>query len=248
MLTDMRDWLELLRAHGELVQITKGVDVKEELGSLLFDSREKALLFENVKGYPSWRILGQAPANMRQCGLAFGVPPQQIVAMYAEKVAQGGTPGKMVKAGPVKEVIWTGEKIDLARLPVHVTCEEDGGPYICSGLCIVRNPKTGYRNMALHRLQIKGRNKTGILARTETHLWQAYQKYEEMGKAMPMAVAIGHNPYLYFAATFSGPAELDELELAGTLGGEPLEMVKCETIDLEVPARAEIVLEGEILP
>jgi len=248
MIKDMRDWIELLRAQGELIEIKKEVDVKNAMGSIISDSREKALMFENLQGYPGWRTLALAPANTRHLGIAFGIRPEEVVQTYAEKVGLGGTPCKLVGAAPVKEVIWTGEKVDLARVPVHVTCEEDGGPFIGSGLCIVKNPETGYRNMGIHRLHVKGRNKTGILARTETHLWQAYQKYEEKGQAMPMAVAIGHNPFIYLAATYSGPAELDELELAGTLAGEPLEMVKCETIDLEVPARAEIVLEGEIPP
>ena len=248
MIRDMRDWIELLQAHEELIEIEKEVDVKDGMGALIFDSREKALLFRNLKGHPSWRALAQAPANTRHCGMAFGVPAQDVVAVYAEKVGLGGTPCKLVSSAPVKEVIRLGKEVDLNQIPVHVTCEEDGGPYIGSGLCIVRDPETGYRNMTLHRLQIKGRDKTGILARTETHLWKAYQKYEGRGEAMPMAVAIGHSPSLYFAATFSGPAELDEMELAGTLAGEPVEVVKCETIDLEVPARAEIVLEGEIPP
>lgn len=248
MIRDMRDWLDCLQSHGEVIEIKKEVDVNDGMGALICDSQQKALLFENLKGYPSWRALGQAPANMRHCGLAYGVSPEQVVPVYAERVAARGIPCKEVTLAPVKDVIWTGDDVDLAKIPIHTTCEEDGGPYIGSGMCIIRDPETGYRNMALHRLQIKGKNRTGILARTETHLWQAYQKYEEQGQAMPLAVAIGHNPFFYFAATYSGPAELDELELAGSLTGGPAEVVKCQTIDLEVPARAEIVLEGEVLP
>ncbi len=248
MAKDMRSWLSQLEKAGEVSRVTDEVNLEWQMAQRLATSKEKALFFENVKGCPGWRVLGQAPTNIRQVGLAFGTDKEKVTAKFMDAVDKGLIKCKMVSSGPVKEAVLKGSDVHLTKLPIHVHGHEDKGPYIADGLCIIKDPETGIRNMSFHRLQIKGDNKTGILLVLGRHAWLVYQKYEAMNKPMPIAVVIGHHPMYYFAAAYTGPLDLDEFQLAGALLEEPVELVRCETIDLEVPAHAELVLEGEVPP
>jgi 2,5-furandicarboxylate decarboxylase 1 len=248
MAKDMRSWIALLEEAGELSRVSDGVSVDAGIGQNLFKSRDMALLFDNVKDYPGWKVLGQAPANWRQIGLAFETEPGNVVNEFARRVDKGLVPCKMVSSGPVKEVVLTGRAANLLNLPVHRIAEKDPGRFIASGICIVKDPETNVRNITMHRLQIKDTNKTGIYLLPGRHTHLIYEKYEAMNKPMPMAIVIGHHPMYYFAAPYTAPRHVDELEVAGALLDEPVELARCETIDLEAPAHAEIVLECEIPP
>ena len=243
---NMRDWIDTLDHAGELIRLKKPVDPHTEMGALLYQARDKSLFFEEVKGFPGWRALGQAPANMNQVALAFNTKPEEVVkefcgrAKHLKKIV-------CVKDGPVREVIRSEGDVDVTKLPAHIAGERDGGRFITSGLVICRDPDTGLKNMAFHRMQIKGPRKLGILM-VPRHSYLIYQKYEARNEPMPVSIMIGHHPMYYFAAAYSGPFELDELELAGALLQEEVEVVKCETNDLEIPAHAEICLEGVIPP
>lgn len=245
MPADMRTWITQLEEAGELVRVRRPVDPQTEMGALLYQSREKALLFENLVGHPGWRALGQAPANLRHAALALDTTLEKLVPTAAER-SQRRLPTRTVASGPVKEVVWKGQEVDVTRLPVHVAGSEEP-PYIASGLLICRDRATGKRNVAFHRLQVKGPRRLGILM-VPRHTRRIYDGYEAAGEAMPVAIYIGHHPLHYMAAATTGVFEMDELELAGGLLGEPVRVVRCETNDLEVPADAEIVLEGKILP
>ncbi len=242
---DMRSWIRELEEAGELHRVHKPVDPRTEMGALLYQSREKGLLFENLKGFPGWRSLGMAPANLRHAALAFGTEVEKLIPIAAER-SLCRQPVELVSSGPVKEVIVKGEQVDITKLPAHIAGSEES-PYIASGLVVARDPDTGIRNVAFHRLQIKGPRKTGVLI-VPRHTRHILNKYEARNEPMPVAVFCGHHPLYYMAASTTGPFEMDELELAGGLLGEPVKVVKCETNDLEVPFDAEIVLEGHILP
>jgi len=152
-----------------------------------------------------------------------------------------------VNDGPVKEVKLGRDQFYLTELPVHVAGLRDGGPVIGSGLVVSKDLDTGQRNVSFHRLQIKGAHKSGILLYPR-HTWRNYLKYQERNEPMPVAIFIGHHPLYYAAAATTAAYGLDEFEIAGGYLGEPARLVKCETVDLEVPADAEIVLEGHIPP
>jgi len=241
---DMRTWIEELEEAGELIRIAKPVDPLTQMGSLLYQSREKALFFENLPH--GWRSLGQAPANIRHAAIAFGTTQEKMVPLIAERMGKCIAP-VMVEDGPVKEVKFKKGEFDLTHLPVHVAGQRDGGPVIGSGLVVTKDPDTGRRNVSFHRLQIKGPNKSGILLYPR-HTWKNYLKYQARNEPMPVAIFIGHYPLYYAAAATTGAYGLDEFEIAGGYLGEPVRLVKCETVDLEVPADAEIVLEGHIPP
>ena len=240
----MRTWIADLEEAGELIRIDKPVDPLTQMGALLYQSREKALLFENLPH--GWRSLGQAPANVRHAAIAFGTTQEAVVPLVAELMGNR-IPPVMVKQGPVKEVKLRQGEFDLTQLPVHVAGKRDAGPVIGSGLVVTKDPDTGRRNVSFHRLQIKGPNKSGILLYPR-HSWKNYLKYEAKNEPMPVAIFVGHHPLYYAAAATTAAYGLDEFEIAGGYLGEPVRLVKCETVDLEVPADAEIVLEGEIPP
>lgn len=171
---DMRTWIEELEEAGELIRIAKPVDPLTQMGSLLYQSREKALFFENLPH--GWRSLGQAPANIRHAAIAFGTSQEAMVPLIAERMGKC-IPPVMVEDGPVKEVKFKKGEFDLTQLPVHVAGQRDGGPVIGSGLVVTKDPDTGRRNVSFHRLQIKGPNKSGILLYPR-HTWKNYLKYQ----------------------------------------------------------------------
>src|SRR5512134_704619 len=157
---DMRTWIDQLEAAGELIRIDKPVDPLTQMGSLLYQSREKALFFESLPH--GWRSLGQAPANVRHAALAFGTTQERLVPLVAARMGTLVKP-QMAASGPGKEVKLARGEFDLRQLPVHVAGERDAGPVIGSGLVVTKDPEAGQRNLSFHRLQIKGADKSGIL-------------------------------------------------------------------------------------
>lgn len=241
---DMRSWIAELERAGELIRIDKPVDPLTQMGSLLYQSREKALLFENLPH--GWRSLGQAPANLRHAALAFGAKEETLVPLVAQRLGTLMKP-VLVERAPVQEVSFGKGEFDLTQLPVHIAGQRDGGPVIGSGLVVSKDPDTGERNLSFHRLQVKGPDKSGILLYPR-HTWKNYLKYQQCNQPMPVAIFIGHHPLYYVAAATTAAYGQDELEIAGGLLGEPVRLTKCRTVDLEVPADAELVLEGHIPP
>jgi 2,5-furandicarboxylate decarboxylase 1 len=151
------------------------------------------------------------------------------------------------EAAPCKQVIKLGDEVDLTALPAMWTSERDPGRYIASGMCIIKDPDTGLRNVSFHRAQVLGPNQTGFLICPRQAL-RIFQMYGQRGKPMEVAMVVGAHPLITFAGAFVAPYGVDELTIAGGLLGDPVRMVKCETVDLEVPADAEMILEGEIIP
>ena len=155
---------------------------------------------------------------------------------------------KIVSSGPIKEVILVKDQVDSAKFPIHRYFEQDAGPYISNALMVVKDPETGIRNLSFSRTQLVDRVTLRNSMHSRGHQWMIYGKAERMGKNLEVAIVIGAHPaMLLAAATRFVPLGLDEYEIAGALLGEPIELVKCESIDIEVPAHAEIVIEGEIL-
>jgi 2,5-furandicarboxylate decarboxylase 1 len=246
MAQDMRTWIEQLEAAGLLARINKPVDPRRQMGALLWQARDRALLFENLSGYPGWRCLGQAPGDVTLAPVAFGTTRDEMVPEFVRRTEKLGVT-RLVQHGPAQEKVFIGDEVDITRLPIHQAGIRDGGPFIGSGLMISKNPETGRRNLSFHRLQMKDARKTGILLYPR-HAWANYQMYEAMDEPMPVAIMIGHHPMYYFAAATTTQYGVDELEIASALLNEEVELVHCRTVDLEVPAFAEIVLEGEIPP
>jgi 2,5-furandicarboxylate decarboxylase 1 len=247
----IRSHIAALLQQGELTRFTKEVDPDESLSAVSWQSfarQGKACLFETIKGHPGWRVVSQVVADRRKWAAALGVPEGEVVTTLNERIARSLDPVMVPRErAPVKEVVKLGKDVDLRKLPAMWTSEADPGRYIASGMCIIKDPHTGIRNVSFHRAQIVGPDRTGYLICPRQAL-KIYQMYGELNRPMEAAMVIGAHPLMVFCAGFVAPYGQDEFGLAGGLLGEAVRMVKCETIDMEVPADAEIVLEGELLP
>jgi 4-hydroxy-3-polyprenylbenzoate decarboxylase len=261
---DLRDWISLLEREGELVRVAAEVDPDLEITEIA-DRTVKAggpaLLFERPKGSSHPLLINQFGTERRMC-LAFGVEQLDEVARRLEDVIEMQPPQglvekvkglkklksiadsmpKTVSRAPVHEVVLTGDEIDLGALPVQRCWPGDPAPFITLPAVITADPRSGTRNLGMYRMQVIDR------ASTFMH-WQIHKD----GRAdllaapdgrIPVAVALGLDPITAYSASAPLPKHIDELMLSGFLRGEPVELVKAKTIDLEVPAHAEIVLEG----
>ncbi len=242
---NMREYIDRLEAEGELVRFTSAIDTKHEIAAVITKYGEKAVLFENIKGHDI-PVVGNLFGNMRKMELAFDTDRENLLQEYLQRVTRK-VGSRVVAGGPVKENVLSGADVDLSRLPIPWLNEFDGGHYIDAGIIVAKDPEFGY-NLALNRLHVQGRNKSSIFLLAVHHLGAYYQRAEERGEPLEIAVVIGCDPMLYVASQVYTRIDVDEYEIAGALRGEPLELVKCDTVDLEVPANAEIVLEGRILP
>ena len=247
MANDLRSYLADL--GDRLIRVRREVDPLTQLGELVSQA-PGPIMFENQTGYPGWRTVDLLTKTRWAQAVALGTTPENVVPHLAGLLSAGTGECVLVDSGPVKDVKLLGDEADLHKLPVAVHSEGDGGDrprYIGGGMCITKDPDTGARNMAMLRIQLKSARHTGFLM-VPRHTWRMFQKYEERNQPMPMAVAIGHHPAYDIACNWSGAYGTDELGWAARFLDEPVELVKCETIDIEVPARAEIVIEGIVPP
>ena len=243
---DLREFVALLEDKNELLRVKKPVDTKYEIAAYIrktSDIKGPALLFENVGGF-SIPVIGGLFATRKRALLALGVDDGQYVDKFSRALEHLVEP-RCVPSGPCKETIYKGKDVDLTRLPIPVFYEKDAGPFITAGLVISRDPETGKSNTSIYRLQVHGPNRLGVKAQ---QLARQFRKAEAKGERMAVAIAIGTDPVLSLASQWDAPYGVDELVLAGALRGEPVEVVRGETVDLEVPATAEIVIEGYLLP
>ncbi len=208
--------------------------------------RRPILLFEKVRG-SKFPVLTNLHASRARLALAMGVEPQEMQRAYL-RAMEKPIPPKIVSKAPVKDVILTGDRVNLLDLPQIVHHERDAGPYLTAAISFAKEPTTDIWNCAYNRLMIKGRNTTSIHLTLAKHLWEFYRIAEARDEALPVAFAIGVHPAIALGCLAIGSIDEDERAIMGGLLGEPLEMVRCETSDLLVPAHAEMVLEAEILP
>jgi 4-hydroxy-3-polyprenylbenzoate decarboxylase len=267
--TDLREFIKALEKNGELHRISVEVDPVLEITEFA-DRAVKgggpALLFEKPKG-SSVPVLINAFASTRRMEIALDVASVQEVAdriseylqmrmpeglmgklkMLPKLAEMGSFFPKMVSGGPCKEVVRR-DGFSLAEFPILHCWPQDGGRFITLPMVFTRNPETGKRNCGCYRLQVYDERTTGMHWQTHKQGAEHYRRFaaEDKQGRMPVAVAIGADPATMYSAILPLPPDLDEMMIAGFLRGRPVEMVKCETCDLEVPANAEIVLEGYV--
>lgn len=243
---DMRQFLNYLGEMGHLVRVEKEVDPRYEIAAYIrktSDQQGPGILFERVRGH-DMRVAGGLFATLRGAAYALQCGLEDINRKMIEGV-NNPIPPRFVDSGICQEVVCEGDAVDLYELPIPLYSEKDSAPYITMGVTISKDPETGTRNMGLYRNELKGKNRLGISAQTvRVHLAKA----EKKGKGVPVAIALGVDPALLIAAGYKAPYGMDEVALAGGLRGAPVELVKAKTSDLEVPATAEIVIEGICLP
>ncbi|HUS08001.1 MAG TPA: menaquinone biosynthesis decarboxylase [Bryobacteraceae bacterium] len=264
--TDLREFIAALEKAGELKRIPFEVDPYLEMTEFADRSVKTggpAFLFENPKG-SRIPVLINAFASMRRMEIALQVGsvdevarriteflemrmPEGIISklkMLPKLAEVGSSFPKLVASGPCKEII-RHDNFSLSEFPILHCWPLDGGKFITLPLVFSRNPETGKRNCGMYRLQVYDDRTTGMHWQTHKQGAEHHRRMIQQGKRrMNVAVAIGADPATMYSAILPLPPDLDEMMIAGFLRGKPVEMVKCETSDVEVPAHAEIVLEG----
>lgn len=243
---NLRDFLKAL--GDQLIQIDDEVDPITQAAALCSAS-PRPLQLNRLKGFPGWRLVDILVKDRGRQALALGTTPKNVVRHLADRMFTR-VPGssKVVSDGPCKQVKLLGSDADITKLPIPIHSIGDAGRYLGSGITITKDPDTGVRNEAIIRSMVKGPRRMGFWMAAR-HNWAHLTKYQERNQPAPMAFAIGLHPGYEILANFSGRHEgYDELEMGAGVLGETLELVKCETIDLEVPAEAEVVIEGIVPP
>lgn len=257
----MRDLREFIAAcekklPREFVRVTREVDAKYEITALVRKldllGKRPLVLFEKVKGY-SMPVVCNTETSWTKVGLAFGVPPEQVESFYVEKEEEAMRMNKhpfrevTKQDAPCKEVIKTGKKALMSDFP-FVIHHEGEAPYLTRAIGVVNDRASGVPHAAHYRFMVK-RPDLGVTHVTPgRHLFNVYHERMEKGEPLEIAFVIGIDPLVAVACQSRVSHPPSEFDVAGSLRGESLEMVRCETIDVLVPARAEIVIEGEIPP
>jgi len=269
---DLREFINALESRGMLKRIKTPVDCNLEITEItdrvskMEGKKNVALLFENVKGY-DMPVLMNAFGSIERLALAFGVNDIEEIPNELREILRlpyislqnkmdlihiiptakrAINFPKYVKKAPCQEVVIT-DNPTLDKFPILKCWPQDGGPFITLPLVFTRNPKTGKRNVGMYRLQKYDGQTTGMHWHLHKDGASNYRAYQEMGKdKIEVAVAIGTDPVITYAATAPLPRDIDEMVFAGFLRKKSVEMVKCKTVDVEVPACSEIVLEGYV--
>lgn len=244
---DFRAFLAKLEETGHLVRVKAEVDLRYEIGAVcrkVLNANGPALLFERPGGY-SVPLVTNCLATRPRYAVALETTPDMLHREWVKRTSHP-LPPTTVKTGSCQENILLGDQVDLFKLPIPIWNALDGGAYITFPCHISKDPETGERNCAMYRTMVHDKRTVGILAAPFRHL--SLQRAKTPDKPFPVAIALGLDPSIHIAAVAPFPQGTDEMAMAGALRGEPVEMVQCETIPLEVPAHAEVVLEGEIPP
>lgn len=241
----LRDWLRHLAATGRMAVIRENVSLKHELAAIAkrLDG-EKATLFPKPGGHPIPVVSGLV-SRRSWIAEAMGADESTLLQSF-RNAAENPIHWQEVTKAPVQEVVH--DRPDMRTLlPIPTHSEHDSGAYITAGLVIARNPKTGVQNVSINRIQVNAPARMALLI-LPRHLHAFFQAAEQAGKALEVAVVIGVDPLTLLASQAVMPIDHDELEIAGALHGAPLRVVKCMTNEVRVPAEAEIVIEGRLLP
>src|SRR6267142_116249 len=243
MAINFRGYLDTLKKNDELTVISKATDLRDV--AALVPQSDKALLFTNVRGY-SMPVASGLLQSRNRLALGMGTAYEKIETKLRTAMDHPIKPKRVAKA-PVKEVIFTKNKVDLYQLPVPIFSVMDGGPMITAGVVIAEDPEFGM-NAGMYRLMLKEANITGIDIVTPNNLRRFAERAFQQKKPLPISISIGTHPYELVASTFKANLGVNELTFAGGLRNEPLRLADGETVPGPCIADAEIVLEGEILP
>lgn len=251
MTRDLREFLRAVesRAPELLVRVSRDVDPKWELSAvqrrLQADGALPVLVFDRVSGH-AMPVVSNLFASKRHLALALDCDPERVIERFGD-AQKDRIPPREVSSGPVKDVVLTGNEADLRTLPLVTHCEKDAGPYLTSGMTIVRDPDSRALNAGIYRnLYLSPKTLTMNLAPL-CHASEVAQNAEKKGVAVDAAIVIGHHPAMGMSSQQRGALGELELETMGGLLGEAVDVVPAETVDVLVPADAEIVVEGRIL-
>ncbi len=247
----LRGFIERIAKVERLVRVEESTHWRFDIGRITRDSKEP-LLFENIADYPGQRVFTNGLRDIRLIGLALGMEQEasreELIAEVRRRASNPFNP-KFVETGPVLGNTVEGSHLNLMALPIPHWNENDCARYLGTWhLNVTKDPETDARNVGVYRMQLLGPNQASVNTSPESHLALHLEKSEREGRALSMAVAIGVGEAIIMAATAACPYGMDEYELAGGLQQRAVELLRCPGVNLEVPANAEIVIEGFIHP
>ena len=243
----MRGFLAALEAGGELHRVRRPVETRFEIASVLaLRDHGPAQLFERV-GNHAMPVVGNLLNSRERIARALGIARSDLHEFYLAAL-RSPIPPVMTQAGPVQQVVHSAA-IDIGKLlPVPTWFEREAGPYITAGVIVAKDPQTGRRNVSIARLRLEGGGRLMAGIARNHHLYRLAENAQALRRPLEIAVAIGNHAAVLLASQMYVDLGDDEFANAGALMGEPLRLVKCKTVDLEVPSEAEIVLEGVLRP
>jgi len=255
VINSLRDFIEACDKMGQVKRITAEVDWNLEISHIAKLNEIKqgpALLFENVKGYDI-PVLTSALTTPERLAVTLGMPADYSMCRMAEEWMKIATKELIkpveVKTGPVMEKVIEGKDINLFDFPALYNYPLDGGRYIGTACFLIsQDPETGWTNLGTYRMQVLDEKSVGVNAQKGKHAEMHIRKYEKMGKKMPVAAVFGSDPLQFLVSSTMVAAQADEYDLVGALRGEPVEVIKSDLTGLQIPAHAEIIVEGEIDP
>lgn len=252
-MNDLRSFLDRIKKErkSDFLEIHRQVDPRHETAAILVKLEEKSrspiLWFHDVRG-SKFPLVSNVCGSLGRLALALDCSLRDVTARYAEAISAPIDPRRLDGPAPVHQNVLRGDEVDLGLLPQLVYHEGDAEqPYLTAAIAVARDPDTGRSNLSYHRMMITSRNTTGIFMEKGKHLDAIFQKYRARGEAMPVAVYFGVHPLVSLGALYSGPEE--EYRIIGALQKSPLELADCVSQPgLQVPAFAELVLEGFVPP
>ncbi len=246
---DLRSYIEVLEEAGQLNRVRRTVQLKHELANVGATAERKgagALLFERP-GASTWPVFTGAVSNPRLAALALGCQVSEIIGVmeHALDPANAVPPLRDAKAN-WKDNVVIGQTVDLRKLPIPIHGSRDGGPFITGGVTVSKDPITGRGNLSYNRMQVFGPRTLGFNVNQWRHLMEFYRFQEERGEPLEIAIAIGLDPAIMIAA--GARYDDDELFIAGAIRGEGIPVNQGETVRVDIPSEAEIVIEGHLPP
>jgi len=248
----LRGFLHMVETQypDELLRITQPVDPRFDMTATVFEleraGRNPVVVFEKVDGY-DMPVITNVAANRRLLAACLGVEPRDLPTAFRER-CQKYIPSETVGQAAWNDVVIEGDDVDLTRLPIPLQFAVDGAPYITAGQITARDPVSGVDTTGFHRLMIRGKNRLGVSLHSRRRMYEYHRRAEEQGRSLPAVVVIGTHPLHYMGSmVYAYPPNVRKYDIIGGLFGEPYRLAQCGVDDVEVPAGAEIVIEGEIL-
>jgi 2,5-furandicarboxylate decarboxylase 1 len=234
----------------EIIRITEPVGRSLEMTSVVFEldrlGKSPIVIFENVQG-SKMPVVTNVAANRKLLAHCLKSDPKDLPTTFRER-CQNYIPCELVSKGAWDDVVLEGDQVDLTQLPIPYQFTVDAAPYITAGQVTARDPETGVDTTGFHRLMLKGKNRLGVSLHSRRRMYEFHRRAEARGQSLPAAIVIGTHPLHYMGSmAYAYPQHVRKYEIIGGLFGEPYRLARCGVADLEIPAGAEIVIEGEIL-
>ncbi|MEC8726728.1 MAG: UbiD family decarboxylase [Pseudomonadota bacterium] len=226
--------------------VKRDLDITSTVFELERNGKSPLLFFENVEGF-DLPVVTNVAGNRDLLSVALNTPADRLPITYRER-CQGYLPAETVNDAPWQEVMLEGDALDLRKLPIPLHFAVDAAPYITAGQIAARDPETGIDTIGFHRLMLKGKNKLGLSIHSRRRMFEFHRRAEERGEPLPAVITIGVHPVHYMGSmAYHYPPNVRKYDIIGALFEEPYRVARSQTADIEVPAGAEIVIEGKIL-